>query len=322
MNGIYILTISVKKKIRLKIGNSGIKIFDSGLYVYVGSAQQSLEKRIMRHMRRNKRKFWHIDYLLSSKDAEIISAFYKEAERAWECETASKLCKIGFPVSGFGSSDCRCKSHLLKIKSHQSLIEFIEANDFREASVLREGWCIWVTGLPGSGKSVVANALVTLLKKRGVHVQMLSSDALRKVMTPKPKYTLDERDTVYATLVYIARLLTENGVNVVIDATGNLRRYRENARAQIPKFVEAYLECPLEVCMERESKRKNTRFAPRKIYEKALKGKAPTVPGIGQPYEEPLNPEVRVDAARLSPMECAKKIMSVVVERYSSVSSL
>ncbi|MEM3577767.1 MAG: adenylyl-sulfate kinase [Candidatus Bathyarchaeia archaeon] len=170
--------------------------------------------------------------------------------------------------------------------------------------------------MPGSGKSVVASALITLLKKRGVHVQLLSSDALRKVMTPKPKYTLDERDAVYATLVYIARLLTENGVNVVIDATGNLRRYRENARVQIPKFIEAYLECQLEVCMERESKRKDTRLAPRKIYEKALEGKAPTVPGIGQPYEEPLNPEVRVDAARLSPLECAKKIMAVIVERY------
>lgn len=316
MNGIYILAISVKKDIRLKIGSLGIKNFDGGLYVYVGSAQKSLKKRIMRHMRRGKRKFWHIDNLLSSKNTEIIKAFYKEAESELECKIASKLCEIGLPVNGFGSSDCKCKSHLFKIKDHQSLIEFIKTNNFKEVPTLRDGWCVWVTGLPGSGKSVVASALIALLKKRGIHVQLLSSDALRKVMTPKPKYTLGERDAVYATLVYIARLLIENGVNVVIDATGNLRRYRESARAQIPKFIEAYLECPLEVCMERESKRKNTRLAPRKIYEKALEGKAPTVPGIGQPYEEPLNPEVRVDTARLSPLECAKKIMAVIVERY------
>lgn len=315
MNGIYLLAISVKKEIRLKIGSLGIRKFDRGLYVYVGSAQKKLEKRIMRHMRRNKRKFWHIDHLLSNENTEIVKAFYKEVESTWECKIASKLCEIGFPVNGFGSSDCQCKSHLFKIKDHQSLIGFIKANSFRVAPT-REGWCVWVTGLPGSGKSVVAKMLITLLKKRGINAQLLSSDALRRVMTPKPKYTLDERDAVYATLIYIARLLTENGVNVVIDATGNLRRYRENARAQIPKFIEAYLECPLEVCMERESKRKDTRLAPRKIYEKALKGKAPTVPGIGQPYEEPLNPEVKVDSASVSPLECAKKIMAVIVERY------
>ncbi|MEM3696046.1 MAG: adenylyl-sulfate kinase [Candidatus Bathyarchaeia archaeon] len=182
--------------------------------------------------------------------------------------------------------------------------------------MVKEGWCVWVTGLPGSGKSVVAKALLNLLEKKGIHAQLLSSDSLRKVMTPKPKYTVEERNAVYATLVYIAKLLTDNGVNVIIDATGNLRCYRKNARAQIPKFIEAYLECPLEICMQRESRRTETHLAPKKIYEKALKGEAPTVPGIGQPYEEPLNPEVKVDAARLSPEECAKKIMMVIVERY------
>ncbi|MDI6691112.1 MAG: adenylyl-sulfate kinase [Candidatus Bathyarchaeota archaeon] len=179
-----------------------------------------------------------------------------------------------------------------------------------------EGWCVWVTGLPSSGKSVVSTILINMLREKSINVQLVSSDALRKVMTPKPKYTLKERDSVYATLVYIAKLLTENGVNVVIDATGNLRRYRESARAQIPKFIEAYLECPLEVCMQREAKRTETYLAPRKIYDKALKGKTQTVPGIGQPYEEPLNPEVRVDSVKLSPEECAKKIMAVIVECY------
>ncbi|MGQ9641865.1 MAG: adenylyl-sulfate kinase [Candidatus Bathycorpusculaceae bacterium] len=181
---------------------------------------------------------------------------------------------------------------------------------------MKDGWCVWVTGLPGSGKSVVSEALLKLLEERGVHAQLLSSDALRKVLTPKPTYTLKERDIVYATLVYIAKLLTQNEVNVIIDATGNLRRYRENARKQIQKFIEARLECPLEVCMKREAKRKETRQAPKQIYAKALNGKAPTVPGIGQPYEAPLNPEITLNTFKSSPEESAKKILEMILQRF------
>jgi adenylylsulfate kinase len=170
--------------------------------------------------------------------------------------------------------------------------------------------------LPGSGKSVVSEALIRLLEQRGIGVQLLSSDALRKVLTPRPTYMLEERDIVYATLVYIAQLLTRNGVNVVIDATGNLRRYRENARRLIPKFIEAYLECPLEVCMERESKRMETRHAPKMIYAKALEGKAPTVPGIGQPYEPPKNPEITIDTVRHTPEQAAQKILETIIQKW------
>jgi len=179
----------------------------------------------------------------------------------------------------------------------------------KERAQTKAGWCVWVTGLPGSGKSVVSDALLKLLDRKGIHAQLLSSDALRRVLTPEPSYSLEERNMVYATLVYIAVLLTENGVNVVIDATGNLRRYRDEARKRISKFVEVYLECPLEVCMERETKRGKTYMAPKKIYSQALEGKAPTVPGIGQPYEPPLNPEVTVDTTKCTPQECAQQIV-------------
>jgi len=178
------------------------------------------------------------------------------------------------------------------------------------------GWCVWVTGLPGSGKSVVSEALLKLLNERDIKAQLLSSDALRKMMTPKPTYSIEERDAVYATLVYIAALLTQNDVNVVIDATGNLRCYRENARNQIPRFLEAYLECPLKVCAEREAKRGKTYLAPKQIYSKALKGKAPTVPGIGQPYEPPLSPEVTIDTIKLSPEQSAQKIVQKLLDQF------
>ncbi|MBS7616442.1 adenylyl-sulfate kinase [Candidatus Bathyarchaeota archaeon] len=181
---------------------------------------------------------------------------------------------------------------------------------------MRDGWCVWITGLPGSGKSVVSEALIKFLIQKGIRAQVLSSDALRKILTPKPTYSLEERDIVYATLVYVAELLTRNGVNVVIDATGNLRRYRENARNKIQNFVEAYLVCPLEVCMERESRRLETRQAPRQIYTKALEGKAPTVPGVGQPYEPPTNPEITIDTTRCTPEQAAYKILEFLLEKW------
>ncbi|MCL2172939.1 MAG: adenylyl-sulfate kinase [Nitrososphaerota archaeon] len=175
------------------------------------------------------------------------------------------------------------------------------------------GWCVWITGLPGSGKSVVSRALLDILNKNGFSVQLLSSDELRNFLTPKPTYSLEERDTIYATMAYMAKLLTQNGVNVLIDATGNLKRYRDAVRSQTFSFIEAYLECPLDVCIYRETERKETYNAPTQIYQKALQNRTlTTVPGVGQPYETPLNPEVTVKNFVLTPQEAAQQIYTAI----------
>lgn len=179
------------------------------------------------------------------------------------------------------------------------------------------GWCVWVTGLSGSGKSTIAQKLWKKLESLRVHVQVVSSDMLRRVMTPKPLYTERERDIVYATLVFVARLLTQNGVNVIIDATGNRRRYRDYARKEIPKFMEAYIRCPLEVCIKRETKRKEYAYAPKGVYKKAFTGRSVTVPGIGVPYEEPENPEVIVDSDKLDAEQCAHKILKTLLKTFT-----
>ncbi|MEM1550678.1 MAG: adenylyl-sulfate kinase [Candidatus Bathyarchaeia archaeon] len=183
---------------------------------------------------------------------------------------------------------------------------------------MENGWCVWVTGLPGSGKSTVARLLASKIRALGIHVYILSSDELRKVMTPRPTYSEEERDAVYATLAYIAKILTDNGVNVIIDATGNRRRYRDQTREMIPRFMEAYLRCPLEVCIKRESMRGVDVYgAPSSVYAKAFSGESKTVPGVGVPYEEPLSPEVTVDSNKLSPEECAERILSVILGRFN-----
>lgn len=89
--------------------------FRKGTYAYVGSAQSGIEKRVARHLRQERRKFWHIDYLLSQETVKIEKVLYKRAPRQEECRIAEALSELGNPLRGFGSSDCSCRSHLFKI---------------------------------------------------------------------------------------------------------------------------------------------------------------------------------------------------------------
>lgn len=177
-------------------------------------------------------------------------------------------------------------------------------------------WAVWICGRPGSGKSTIARALVSLLEERGVHVQILGTDILRRVVTPEPTYSEKERGIVYATLVFIAKILNQNGVNVILDATANRRAYREKGKEEIENLIIAYVECPLEICVEREAERKETYGAPRDIYKRGLTGESDTVPGIGVPYEVPVDPDVLLDSVNFSAEKNAKKILKVILERY------
>ena len=161
---------------------------------------------------------------------------------------------------------------------------------------------LWITGLPGSGKSTVADAL----KKTRPEFIILRMDELRKVVTPEPSYSDSEREIVYRSLVFLAKKITELGHHVIIDATGNLRRWRDLARGMIPKYVEVYLRCPLELCIAREMQRSDTHEAPKDIYKKGAEGFP--VPGLAAPYEEPLNPDVIIDTDKTSPEDSIEKI--------------
>jgi len=114
--GVYALFILVKKDISVKVGALGVIKFRKGSYVYIGSAQNGIRGRIMRHMRRKKKKFWHIDYLLAQRPVEIEKIIYREAKKEEECKLARALSKFGEPIRGFGCSDCYCESHLFRIK--------------------------------------------------------------------------------------------------------------------------------------------------------------------------------------------------------------
>jgi protein-L-isoaspartate(D-aspartate) O-methyltransferase len=171
-------------------------------------------------------------------------------------------------------------------------------------------WAIWITGLPGSGKSAIAQAVASELRARGEGVVVLELDRVRKDITPEPTYSDSEREAVYRALVYMAAALVDAGVPVIVDATAHRRAWRELARATIPNFAEVQLRCPLSVCQERE--RARTRgHAPAGIYDRAARAGAP-VPGVNVEYEYTQAPELTIDTTAKSVAEAAADVVGLV----------
>jgi adenylylsulfate kinase len=170
----------------------------------------------------------------------------------------------------------------------------------------REAFAVWLTGLPASGKSTLAAALRRALHARGMPVVVLESDALRRLLTPEPTYSLEERDAFYAALAGVGRLLVESGVAVIFDATAHRRAYRERARGEIRRFIEVYVDCPLDVCRARD---------PKGIYRRGMSGEASHVPGLQEPYEPPTAPALVVRGDVEHPDAAAVRILEVLSGR-------
>jgi adenylylsulfate kinase len=170
----------------------------------------------------------------------------------------------------------------------------------------RPGFAVWITGLPGSGKSTIAAEVKAQLCARGADIAVLESDALRAILTPQPHYSEEERDHFYRQMVYIGLLLIEHGVPVIFDATANLRIYRVRARKQIHRFLEVYVDCPLSTCMERD---------PKGIYRQAREGAAGSVPGLQAPYEPPETPDLIVKGDRETAEAAAGRLIALLADK-------
>ncbi|MDY6930321.1 MAG: GIY-YIG nuclease family protein [Halobacteriota archaeon] len=118
MKGIYVLLIRLRDDASIDVGKLGTIEFSAGFYAYVGSALNGLDGRIKRHLRINKKRHWHIDYLLEV--ATIEEVIYAETEESLECELADSLTELEV-VEQFGSSDCKCKSHLFFSKNLETI---------------------------------------------------------------------------------------------------------------------------------------------------------------------------------------------------------
>ena len=131
LKGIYVLIIQVNEDADVNVGALGELTFKKGLYAYVGSAQNDLEQRVKCHFRKEKRRFWHIDYLLDNGATKVVEVFYKQANKTEECMFAKVIGERGEPVDGFGCSDCKCKSHLFRIEDYSFLRESMRVLDVK-----------------------------------------------------------------------------------------------------------------------------------------------------------------------------------------------
>ncbi|MBW2569358.1 MAG: adenylyl-sulfate kinase [Deltaproteobacteria bacterium] len=184
------------------------------------------------------------------------------------------------------------------------------------------GWAVWFTGLPGSGKSEISKLVYQMLSKNRIKCERVELDYIRKQYVANPQYTVKERDFVYEKLADFAFERVQNKMNVIIDATAHKLLYRERARKKIRRFVEVMVKCPLSTCIERESKRKKGIVAAQ-MYVRALERKEKgtqfkdlgKVIGVDISYEENQKAEIVIDNSKGTLFENAQ-IVREALDKY------
>ena len=168
------------------------------------------------------------------------------------------------------------------------------------------GVTLWFTGLPCSGKSTIAQLLIERLQRSRLKVELLDGDVVRQKLTKGLGFSKEDRDENIRRIGYVCHLLSRNGVIAIGAAISPYRAIRDELRAMIPCFVEIYLNCPLEVCVERDVKG---------MYKRALAGELKHFTGVSDPYEEPLHPELVLNTHEETPERSAEKVLEYLRAR-------
>ena len=171
----------------------------------------------------------------------------------------------------------------------------------------RKGFTLWFTGLSGSGKSTLAQFLTPILKERGCNVEVLDGDEVRENLSKGLGFSKEDRDTNIRRIGYVARLLSRNGACAITAAISPYTSVRDEVRSMTEAtFVEVYVEAPLEVVEERDTKG---------LYKKARAGEIKNFTGISDPYEAPENAEVTVHTGSETIEESSARIISYLEEQ-------
>ncbi len=144
-------------------------------------------------------------------------------------------------------------------------------------------YTIWLTGLPGSGKTTIGSSLVKEFQSRDIRSELLDGDEIRKIISSELGFSKNDRDTHLRRVTYLCQLLNRNGIVAIVALISPYKESRQYARSKIKNFVEVWVKCPLNVCIERD---------PKGLYKRATDGKINSLTGVQDPYENPLNPEI------------------------------
>lgn len=172
----------------------------------------------------------------------------------------------------------------------------------KEAGNGHKGCVVWLTGLPGSGKSTVADLLGKELFRMGCVSTILDGDNVRHGLNSDLGFSGKDREENIRRIAEVAKLLAENGQIAIAALISPFRKSRDAARARMREgdFIEIYLECDPAVCAKRD---------PKGLYKKAKAGKIARFTGVSSPYEEPLKPEIKLDTSSMTPRKCAETII-------------
>ena len=174
-------------------------------------------------------------------------------------------------------------------------------------NAIDKGLTLWFTGLSGSGKSTLATYLTPKLKDLGKKVEILDGDEVRENLSKGLGFSKEDRDTNIRRIGFVANMLSRNGVIAITAAISPYRDIRDEVRKKTSAtFVEVYVEAPLEVVEERDTKG---------LYKKARAGIIKQFTGISDPYEAPTNAEVTVHTGKESVEESAGKILAHLAKR-------
>jgi adenylyl-sulfate kinase len=170
------------------------------------------------------------------------------------------------------------------------------------------GFTIWFTGLSGAGKSTISEILERELRALGRKVEVLDGDVVRTHLSKGLGFSKEDRDTNIRRIGWVCEVLSRNDVVAIGAAISPYRAVRDEIRERIPNFFEVFVDVPLEVLIQRDTKG---------LYKKALAGEIKGFTGIDDPYEPPLDPELVIHTDKETPAESAGRILAALRElRY------
>jgi len=166
---------------------------------------------------------------------------------------------------------------------------------------MRQGFVVWLTGLPGSGKTTITRELEPQLRKIDWPVEIIDGDEIRQNLSKGLGFSREDRETHLRRCAYVAKLLSRNGVAVIAALISPYRNVRDYARKETTNFVEVYIKCSVETCAKRD---------PKGLYKKASAGEIKDLTGPQDLYEPPLQPDLIVDTEKQNLQESVNLILA------------